>query len=415
MTRTSALAPLRSRDFAWYYASRTVNQSGSVMAGIALTFAVLDLTGSASDLGIVMAARMTPMVVLLLWGGVIADRFSRSVVIQVSNVVSGLSQAAVATLVLTHTAQIWQIVALSLVNGVASAFSFPAFASVLPQLVARDQLQQANALLSISRNALMVLGPSIGALIVVTTGSGWALAVDAATWLVAAALLLPVRLPPVERADASASMFSDLRAGWGFFIGTSWLWIVVLAFGALNALLGVWLVVGPAVAQDTIGRQGWGLVLSAEAIGLLLTALVLLRVRLSRPLLTGMVGTALGALPMIALGLHPHLVLLVAIALVAGMGSELFGLGWNLAMQEHVPADMLSRASSYDALGSLIATPLGTLLAGPLALAVGARATLVGAGATYLAICAAVLTSRSVRTLPRSDSVVGSSVSTSVS
>jgi hypothetical protein len=303
--------------------------------------------------------------------------------------------------VLTHTAQIWQIVVLSLVNGVASAFSFPALASVMPQLVARDQLQQANALMSISRNALMVLGPSLGALIVVTVGSGWALAVDAGTWLVAALLLLPVRLPPVDRSDAQAGMFADLRAGWGFFVGTTWLWVVVLAFGAINAVTGVWLVVGPAVAQDTIGRQGWGLVLSAEAVGLLLTALILLRVHLSRPLLTGMVGTGLGALPMIALGLHARLLPLVVIALVAGMGSELFGLGWNLAMQEHVPADMLSRASSYDALGSLMATPVGTLVAGPMAVAIGARTALVGAGVIYLAICAVVLTSRSVRTLPR--------------
>lgn len=415
MTRVSSLGPLRQREFAWYFASRSVNQSGSVMAGIALTFAVLDLTGSASDLGVVMAARMTPMVVLLLWGGVIADRFSRTVVIQVSNVVSGLTQAAIAVLVLTHSAQIWQIVVLSLVNGAASAFSFPALASVLPQLVARDQLQQANALMSISRNALMVLGPSVGALIVVTVGSGWALAVDAATWLVSAALLLPVRLPPVDRLDVSMGMFADLKAGWGYFVGTTWLWVVVLAFGAINALTGVWLVVGPAVAQDTIGRQGWGLVLSAEAIGLLLTALVLLRVRLSRPLLTGMVGTAVGALPMITLGIHPHLMLLVVIALLAGIGGELFGLGWNLAMQEHVPGDMLSRASSYDALGSLIATPLGTLVAGPLALAVGSRATLVGAGVLYLAICALVLTSRSVRTLPRSDSSVATTDMTSLS
>lgn len=403
MTWASSLEPLRQRDFAWYYASRTVNQSGNVMAGIALTFAVLDLTGSASDLGLVMAARMTPMVVLLLWGGVIADRFSRTVVIQVSNLASGLTQAAIAVLVLTQSAQIWQIVVLSLVNGVASAFSFPALASVMPQLVGGDQLQRANAMMSISRNGLAVFGPSLGALIVVTLGSGWALAVDAATWLASAALLLPVRLPPIGRLDSSTTMFADLREGWNYFVTTTWLWVVVLAFGALNAISGIWLVVGPVVAQDTIGRQGWGLVLSAEAIGLLLTALILLRVPLRRPLLAGMMGISILGLPMIMLGLQPRLALLVVIALIAGMGSELFGLGWNLAMQEHIPTDMLSRASSYDALGSLIATPLGTLVAGPLAVAIGGGPTLVGAGVFYVAICAMVLTSRSVRRLPRSD------------
>jgi hypothetical protein len=401
MTWAAAFAPLRERAFAWYYASRFVNMLGNVMAGIALTFAVLDLSGSASDLGLVMAARMTPMVVLMLWGGVIADRFSRTTVIQVSNVASGLTQAMIAGLVLTHSARIWEIVALSILNGTASAFAFPALASVMPQLVPRSQLQQANALVSISRNGLAVLGPSVGALIVVTVGSGWALAVDATTWLASAALLLGVRLPPPTREHPRESTLAELREGWVYFARTTWLWVVVLAFGLLNGLVGVWLVVGPTVAQATIGRQGWGLVLSAEAVGLLVSAVVMLRAPLPRPLLSGMAGMILLGLPMIVLGTVPHLSLLLVVAFAGGIGTELFGLGWQLAMQEQVPVEMLSRASSYDALGSLVMAPVGTAVAGPLSSALGSRNVLVGAGVSFIAICVATLAARDVRTLGR--------------
>lgn len=404
MSRSSALAPLRARNFAWYYSATTVNLLGTTMAGIALTFGVLGLTGSTTSLGLVMAARTTPMVVLLLWGGVIADRFSRTAIIQVGNLMSGLTQALVAVLFLTGSAQLWQIVVLSAVNGAVSALTFPALRSVLPQLVARDQLQPTNALMSISRNGLTVLGPSLGALLVVTIGSGWALAFDAATWLVSAALLTRVRIPPRERDAAGPGTLQQLREGWTYFRGTTWLWVVVVAFGVLNAIgSGAWMVIGPSVAKHTIGAQGWGLVLSAEAVGLLATALALLRVRLRRPLFAGMIGISVLGLPMVMLGARPALVPLVGIALLAGAGTEIFGIGWNLAMQEHVPEAMLSRAYSYDALGSFVAIPIGQVVAGPVALAVGAPTVLVSAGVAYIAICGLVLACRPVRSLGRSD------------
>ena len=145
--------------------------------------------------------------------------------------------------------------------------------------------------MSLTRNGMMVLGPTIGALLVVTVGSGWALAVDAATWLLAAALLVPVRLPARQPRAEAPDTLRELREGWSFFWATPWLWIVVVGFGVLNAIhAGAWFTLGPAVADDTIGRQAWGIVLSAEAAGLLLTTVVLLRVRLERPLLLGMLG-----------------------------------------------------------------------------------------------------------------------------
>src|SRR5687767_10212937 len=156
MTWSAALAPLRNRNFAWYFASRLVNTFGNMMATVALAFAVLDITDSPSALGQVLAAHTIPMIALLLYGGVIADRFPRTLVLQASNMASALSQGAIALLVLSGHAEIWMLVVLSVVHGAVSGISFPAMASVLPQLVERSELQPANALVALTRNGMMV-------------------------------------------------------------------------------------------------------------------------------------------------------------------------------------------------------------------------------------------------------------------
>ncbi|SDC18672.1 MFS transporter [Nocardioides lianchengensis] len=398
-----ALAPLREHNFRWYFLSRLVNLCGTTMAPVALAFAVLEISDSPGDLGLVLAAHSIPMVVFVLAGGVIADRLGRTLVIQGSNVLSALSQGALAVLLLSGHAELWHFVVLSAFNGTVSAASLPALAGLLPQLVPREQLQPANVLASMSRNALAILGPSVAATLVVTAGPGWALAVDAATWAASAALLLPIRIPPRAAAAEPTSVLVELREGWTYFRSTTWLWVVVLSFGFLNAIhAGGLNTLGPVLAKDSeIGEHGWGLIMSAEAVGLFVMTLLMMRFTLQRPLLWGMLGVAVFGLPIAVLGAYPHTVPVMLVAVLAGMGIELFGLGWNLAMQEHVPIDMLSRVYSYDMLGSFVAIPIGQLAFGPLAEALGIRRVLLVAGIVYLVIALATLFSRSVRTLPR--------------
>jgi MFS family permease len=398
----ASFAPLRERNFAWYFASRFVNVAGSMMANVALAFAVLDIGGSATAIGQVLAAHTIPMIALLLYGGVIADRFPRHLVIQASNVGSAISQGLIAALVISGHAEMWMLIVLSVLHGTVTGIGFPAMASVLPTLVPRSQLQPANALISLTRSGLTVVGPTIGGLMVVTVGSGWALAVDASTWFLAALCLLPVRIPPREPNGEPPNAVRELREGWSFFWQTQWLWAVVVGFGVMNAIhMGAWFTLGPAIADQTIGRQGWGIVLSAEAIGLLTTTVVMLRVRLTRPLLFGMIGMFCFVPEMLILGLHPHLGLLVAASFLGGMGVEVFSLGWSLAMQENIEDRLLSRAYSYDALGSFIAMPIGQLLYGPLGDAFGYRDLLVASGVVYAVVVALVLCSPAVRHLPR--------------
>jgi MFS family permease len=395
-----ALTPLRERQFAWYYAARVVSTAGSTMAPIALSFAVLSLTDSAGVLGLVLASRTAPMVLFLLVGGVVSDRLPRAVVIRTSNALSALTQAVVAYLVISGHAEIWMLVALEAANGTVSAFSLPAMESIVPQLVARSHLQQANALVSFSQAGLTVIGPTVAAVLVVSVGAGWALAFDALSWLVAAVLLRRVSLP--LRVRSAGSMLRELREGWSVFSGTTWLWVVVAGFALLNCIHGgAWFTLGPAVAKHTFGARGWGFILSAESVGLLVMTLVMMRVRLRRPLLAGMIGMAFFALPLMMLGLDPHVLPMVVVAFFAGAGTQVFGIGWSVSMQENIDEQVLSRAYSYDALGSFVAIPVGQVLYGPLGEAFGYRPVLLVSSGIYVLTVLLVLGSRSVRSLGR--------------
>lgn len=405
MSWAESLAPLRYPAFAWYLSSRTVNLLGTMAATVAVAFAVLDLTGSATALGQVLAARTIPMTALLLFGGVLADRLPRALVLQLSNLSSAALQGATAVLLLTGHAQLWALVVLQALQGAASGVGFPAMSGMVPALVPRPELQRANVLVSMSRGLAAIAGPSLGTLLVVTVGSGWAVLADAGAWLVAALLLLPVRQLGTARpqpAGPRTSAVAELREGWQVFRSTTWLWLVVAAFAVLNAIAaGAWLTLGPVIAEDTIGRQAWGWVLSAEAVGALVATVVLLRVPLPRPLLVGALAIALLGIPITLLGLDPTVVVLVAAAALGGVGLEVFGLGWNLAVQEHVPDAQLSRVYSYDALGSMAAVPVGQLLYGPLADHFDAASVVAVSGVVWVVVSLSVLLSRSVRDLPR--------------
>ncbi len=404
---SGALAPLREANFRYYWMARLVDRAGTTMAGVALAFAVIHVSDSPGALGTVLAAHSIPMVVFLLLGGVIADRFGRTRVIQTTNVVSGLSQLAIAGLVITGTAEIWYLVVLSAINGTATAAGMPALVGVLPQLVPRDQLKAANLVVAVPENALMVLGPALSGVLVVVVGAGWALAIDGTTYLLATLILTRVRIPRPVEGHASKGVVADLREGWTYFRTTTWLWVVVASFSLLNAInSGAFNTLGPVLATQTeIGEAGWGLIRSAQAVGYLVCSLILIRLTFHRPLRWGMLAIALQGVPLLVLGFEPMLVAAMVATFVAGIGSQIFNLGWDLAMQEHVPDEMLSRAYSYDMLGSFVAIPIGQLAFGPLGLAVGIQPVLIAAGIAYVVIALVPLASRSVRDLRRAPAV----------
>jgi MFS family permease len=342
-----------------------------------LAFAVLHLTGSASALGLVLAARMLPNVLLLALGGVIADRLPRSTVLVGSNVIGGAAQAVAAVLLLSGEAQVWHLVILEAVNGAAFALFYPADSALVPLTVPQDRLQEANALLRLGTNATLVLGAALAGVLVAALNAGWAIAVDATTFFVAAALMASMR--GIEAAAAAGSSFlTDLRDGWSEFIAHRWLWTIVAQFSVmLLGFLGAFLVLGPVVAErDLSGASSWASIVGGQSAGLLAGGLVALRWRPQRPLLVATIAVFGHALPLAALAMGLPLAATICAAAISGVGMEVFGVYWYTALHEHVAPEALSRVSAYDALGSIGISPIGLVAAGPISDLIGVDATL---------------------------------------
>ena len=398
---SSVIAPLRSRPFRNLVIGSTVSRLGNSIAPVALAFAVLDLTGSATSLGIVVGARSLANVIFALLGGVVADRLPRNVILVGSSLAGAVTQGLVAVLVFEGIDSVALLAALSAVNGTVSAFALPASVALIPQTVPAEQLVPANAFARMGANAASLLGLPLAGVVVAGLGSAWGIAVDAASFAVAALFFGLVRIPAVERAaPGERSVLRDLIDGWQAFIARTWLWVVVAAFGVLNmAFAGGVTVLGPVVADETVGRRAWGFVLGAEAVGFLIGGLFALRLRMRRLLLFGVVCMLPLALPLFALAAYISLPGLLVAFFVSGLGVEQFSVAWQTCMQRHVPPELLARLTSYDMVGSFIAIPVGEVAAGPVSHAIGVRPTLIACGLVIVVAVIAMIASPSVRNL----------------
>jgi MFS family permease len=352
----------------------------------------------------VLAARSLPQVLFLLVGGIWADRLPRHRVMVASNLASGVSQGAIAALLLAGQAEIWQLMALGAVNGLSSAFFFPAAVGIVPQTVPQRMLQSANAVLRLGTNASWIGGAAVGGLVVAATSPGVAIAFDSATFFLAAVFLALMRIPAGLRMEAS-NFLAELAVGWREFISRAWLWSIVLQFGFVNAIqLGTESVLGPAIAKDHLGGAApWGFILTAQSLGLVVGGLIMLRLRPRRLLLAATLGYLLTIPFLLGLAGPTTVAALIALAALAGIGSETFGILWDTTMQQEIPQEKLSRVSSYDALGSFVLIPLGLAVAGPVAQVIGTRATILAAATISLTATLAVLFVPEVRTISRRD------------
>ncbi len=374
MSLRDHLSPLGVPGFRYFFAGELINTAGSSMAGIAMAFAVLEISDSASALGVVVAAWTVPMVTLMMFGGAVADRLPRVVVLRGCNLLQGLLQASAAVLVITGAAEIWHLVIVQLISGTVFAVSYPAFHGMVPILLPPPERKSAYLLLSQSESLLSIVGPAVSGVLVATIGAGWALGFDALTFLVAAAFLGVVRLPLGDRPERQSSVLGDLVAGWSFVRGLGWVLPVACCSLVFNALIsGSIGVLGPVIAADTIGSQGWGFARAGEAVGVFVAAIVLARSTIRRPLRACVAGFTLSALPMLVLGTRVSTVGLGVAFIVAGAGLAVIGLAWNLTVQEKVSEEMLSRVMAIDGFFSFVAMPIGQLLVGPLAAAYGSR------------------------------------------
>lgn len=358
---------------------------------MAISFAVLELTGSASDLGLVLAVQLISVSVFVLAGGVWADRLPRQWVMIASDVVRGATQAVLAVLLLTGSAELWHLLVLQSVYGAAEAFWRPASTALLPSIVPAEGLRQANSLLAVAVNGAYTVGPAVAGLIVAASSPGIAIAVDAATFAVSAAALLTLRVPRLQEPAGHLSFLTELREGWREFASRTWLWVVV-AWASLFLMLVVapLKVLGPVVADSELGGAAdWGLITASSGIGVIVGSLAAARLRPARPMFVAVILGSASALFAVSLGLALPVALIAAATFAEGVGHGLFEVIWITALQQRVTPAALARVSAYDALGSFVFMPIGFAIAGPAADAVGTQDALFAIAA--LAVASSVL------------------------
>ncbi|WP_271188887.1 MFS transporter [Dactylosporangium matsuzakiense] len=387
--------PLRSVPFRWFFTGRTISLAGSSMSQVALAFGVLARTGSAGWVAAVTSTAMVATIATMLLGGGIADRYRRSTVLALTSLGAGIAQAGIAVLLITGRPPAL-LLPFALASGTFQGLTTPVLRGIIANLASGRGLQQASSLLASASNLTRIAGPAIAGLLTASVGGGWAVAADAASFLLAAACFARITMPgPPKRDGDGPSMLGDLREGWQYFASQPWFWSVTLAFAIFNATnRGVWQVLGPVIAFHTIGAPGWGLVLSTQGIGALFASVVLVKVPLPRrPLRPALTAMALAALPLVLLGGGAGLLWLAGVSLLAGAASEFFTVTWQTVNYTNISERLLSRVGAHDEFWSFVSYPLGQISAPLLAAAFGTAAVALSGGTAAAAamLCVSLL------------------------
>ena len=384
--RGGLLRPLGERDFRLLWAGQAISLLGDGVLTVTLAWQTLRLSSSPTALALVMFARATPRILLMLLGGVISDRLPRRLVMLAADLVQALAVGVLALLAAGDGLRLWHLAALAAVASAASAFFLPASTALLPELLATDLLLPANALSTSSRVlAAQFAGPALGGLLIATIGTAAAFAVDAVSFLVSVATLAMLRTRPEPRpaSEQTGGMAQEVSEGLAFARGQPWIWVtlVVAAFanflvsGPLQVLLPV------MVRRLGAGAGDLGLVYAAFGLGGGLAVLLAGQFGLPRWRVTAMYAVWIpSGLVVAGIGVARGVVALAVLYGLAGLLMELGNLIWTTLVQERVPARVLGRVSSLDWLISVGSQPVAIAATGPLAAAVGATAVLVAGG-----------------------------------
>jgi MFS family permease len=394
-SRTSPLADAR---FRLVWTGQTLSFLGDALVGLALTLTVIEATGSAADLGLVLAAAVLPRLLLMPVGGVWADRLPRQRVMLAASLVCAAVQLTIGAMLFTTTVHIGYLAVLSGAYGAASAFLTPATTALVAGTVDASLLRQANALLEVSRQVTRVAGPTLATAIVLGAGAGWVFTFDALTFGLAALTLAFVRTEfrPAHR----ESFWAEMAGGWTELRRHRWLWASLLAHAVWNLCISAYPTLAPLLLIGSLHNQvAWMVATQASAVGAVAGAVVALRVRATRPLLAVNVALSASALPLAAVALGAPVAVVAVSAAIMNAGLSYGNTVWCTALQAHVPERALSRVSAYDWLVSLGLSPVGLALAGPIAAAAGARPTLLVSALLLAGACLGVLAVPEVRRL----------------
>ncbi len=399
----AGLRLLRRRDVSRLFIAYLITYTGTAMAPIAMAFGVLELTGSTADAGFVIAAPTVALIAVILIGGVLADRTSRQSMIVAAEVLAMFAQLVIAFLFLSGTATVALLTLLMLVNGTAMALNAPASTGLIVQMVDRGELRNLNALLGSARNGAVAGGAALGGALVAVFGAGLTLLIDALSFGVSALLVLSLK-PGLQAPSEKASVIHDLRLGWREFTSHTWLWVIVLQFSLLVASMeSVFGLIGPAVARQFMnGAMDWGAIAATFGLGTLVGGLLSMRVEARHPMRIATLCTFAFCTVPLALSVPLPVTVVAAAAFVEGIAGQVFAVLWYTTLQQKIPANMLSRVSAYDHLGSVSLAPLGIVVAGFLFERIGHRPTLWIAALTVILPTLAAYSVRDVRMMTSS-------------
>jgi DHA3 family tetracycline resistance protein-like MFS transporter len=376
------LEPLRIRDFALLWTGMSVSLLGDAIFLVALAWQTYELSDEPSALGWVLAAYTAPMVVFLLAGGVLTDRIERRKMMIAADAVRALAVGTAAALALSGGLELWHLAACAAVTGVGDALFAPAFGSIVPEIVPRELLAQANALDQFVRPVAGIAGPALAGVLIATSGAGLALAVDAATFGASTVTALLLTPRPFERRPGRSAR-RDLREVFSFVRARTWLWATLAIAGLLNVAPSARNVLLPFVVKNDLRASAGalGAVYSATAAGALVSALVYGQRGLPRRYVLAMyLGWGGATLVIAGYGLATGVWQLVVLGFLAGIGLALGMAIWGTMMHRLVPRELLGRVTSVDWMLSTALMPVSMVGVGFLGDAIGARATLVAAG-----------------------------------
>jgi MFS family permease len=396
-------APLRERRFRLFFVGKLSSEAGTSMVDVALAFAVIDLGGGASQVGLVLAAECVPMVLFAVVGGAVADRFGRRPVMLGGDVLRLLSQGTLAAVILSGRAQLWDLALLSAITKVGDTFFLPATSGLIVESVSEQNRQGANAFTELATTIAFILGPAASAALVAFWSPAIAIAVDALTYAVSA-ICLSLLGPPDRTREDTPTLMRQLREGWRQFVSRPWIWAVLLQVTVFDILvLGPYWVLGPILTNLHFGGPtGWGLLQSALGAGAVLGGAMMLRVKFTWPMRAAVIGFLAWAPVVAALSFPaPPLAALMCLSFLAGIGTSVYSISWQTSIQDHVPEANLASVNAYDVMLTRVSLSAGLAAAGPLANWMGAPTLLAVGAVAQIATCLALLASPQIRDLPR--------------
>ncbi|MEW1548811.1 MFS transporter [Streptomyces tsukubensis] len=393
-------SPWRSVNFRLFFTARSASLLADGMLMVSLTTAVLGAGYGAGGVGYALAAWMAPIALLVLFGGVLADRFTPQVMMIGADVVRMLAMLVLAGLLVAGDVRLWQIMALMAVSGAATAMFQPGLASMVPQVA--EDIQRANALLRISEAMSALIGPGLAGLVVAYWDVAGSYLVIAAAYALSAVGLAPLRRLRTVRDEGDDPLLQRLRTGWHEFSSRPWLWGVIAIWAVYGLFVfGPAIPLGAALITEQHGSAGYGWIASADGAGTIVGGLLGMRVRPRRPLVAGACAMFCFALNPLAPALGWNFTATALTGVLAGCGFAFWGVMWATSVQSHVPLAVLSRVYAYDVAGSIMVIPLGRALSGPAADGFGADRVLLFSSVMGVVCIVAMLCVPAIRGLGR--------------